>query len=186
MKAFRKFSLAMWAFLLFLIAPVYAEIYFLLLHTWVDAAYPMILETFGFGVSFVLLNIAVMQPSYLIPYGGINDLYANVMYLYYLVGFVLSIVFWRRSVKKKKEKYNLISGFISLGYCLFSIPYCIYYLFGTKGGAWTKIYFGVFLALLFILVVFTILKFIALQREKKASGEINLSVENLQSEEEKD
>ena len=168
MKVFRKFNLARWAFLLFVIAPAYAYYYLSLIDTRVDAAYPMVLGTFGIGLPLVFLSPVLIQPSSFFPLYALDNLYFNMMIIYYLIGFVLSIVFWRKSVKKGVEKYNLISGFISLGYCLFIVPYCFYFLFKeNKGGLWTKTYFSVFLALLLILVVFTILKLIAIKREKK-------------------
>lgn len=185
MKVFRKFNLARWAFLLFLIAPAYARYYFLLFDAMVGAAYPMVLGTFGIGLPLIFFIAALIQPSFW--FHGSDDFYFSIMIAYYLIGFVLAIVFWRKSVKKGMEKYNLISGFISLGYCLFIIPYCIFYIFSKySGGIWTKTYFSVFLVLLLILVVFTILKLIAIQKEKKLLAKSDLPADKLQSEEKKD
>ncbi|MBO4990244.1 MAG: hypothetical protein J6D37_07940 [Clostridia bacterium] len=186
MKMFRKFNLARWAFVLFVIAPAYAYYYLSLIDTRVEAAYPMVLGTFGIGLPLVFLSPVLIQPPYWLS-GGSDNRYFNIMIAYYVIGFVLAIVFWRKSVKRGVEKYNLISGFISLGYCLFIVPYCIYYLFSERhGGIWTKTYFSVFLVLLLILVIFTILKLIAIQKEKKLLAKSNLPAGKLPSEEEKD
>lgn len=110
-------------------------------------------RAYGFKEEYMLLAVA-MDSFHGSP---VETWYFQAFFIVYVLGFVSSLILWIVGFWNYKPFLRSLSGFISLGVCLLSVPYEILYLTSSAVTVGGIIYVSAYLLALLLISLFTFL-----------------------------